>query len=77
MHRIERHGPLQQPPGLRQLAQVAFHHPQLGEALHVVGLELQGGFQEGDGFSQDELARGPASNPFHCGTLLRTFAVDG
>ncbi len=50
MRRIKRHGPLQQPPGLHQLAQVAFHHPQLGEALHVVGLELQGGFQEGDGF---------------------------
>jgi hypothetical protein len=37
-------------PGLHQLAQVAVHHPQLGEVLHVVGLELEGGFQERDGF---------------------------
>jgi len=76
VRRIERHSPLQQPTGLHQLALVAFHHPQLGEALQVVGLELAGGFQERDESKQDELARCPASNPCRCGTLLRAFAVD-
>ena len=47
---IQLHGPLQQLAGFLQPAEVAVDDAQVGEAMEVVGLQPQGGFQQGDGF---------------------------